>query len=97
LRDEQLQGESVMNRRRLPVLAALLLAILAAPVLAAGEEDGYIYDGDDYLGEIDADDVGDLARAVQRAVGGTDHNLLQLGECSKLWSVPIYSCTIYSH
>jgi hypothetical protein len=46
----------------------MALCLLSSPGLTAGGSDGYIYKGDKYIGEIDTDDVGDLARAAQNPI-----------------------------
>ena len=57
-----------MRQRRGPLALALALCWISGPGFAAAGQGGYIYDGDKYIGEIDADDVGDLARAVQNPI-----------------------------
>ena len=46
----------------------MALCLLAGPGLTADGSDGYIYKGDKYIGEINTDDVGDLARAAQNPI-----------------------------
>ena len=49
-------------------LAIIVLVAFVANAAADKKSGGYIYEGGDYIGEIDSDDVGDLARAVQNPV-----------------------------
>ena len=46
----------------------MALCLSAGPGLTADGSDGYIYKGGKYIGEIDTDDVGDLARAAQNPI-----------------------------
>ena len=46
----------------------MALCLLSGPGLTAGSSDGYIYKGDKYIGEIDSNDMDDLARAVQNPI-----------------------------
>jgi hypothetical protein len=57
-----------VNNYPIQVLFALVLALAMSSRWAHAEEDGYIYKGDKYIGEIDKDDMGDLARAAQNPV-----------------------------
>ena len=58
-----------MNESRaMAGIVSVALCLLAGPGLTAGGSDGYIYKGDKYIGEINTDDVGDLARAAQNPI-----------------------------
>jgi hypothetical protein len=68
-----------MNNYPIQVLLAVVLALTTSSRWAHAEEDGYIYKGDKYIGEIDKDDMGDLARAAQNPVA---LNVMALAEHS---------------
>ena len=58
------------SRTTLLALVLAIMIVLSSLAANAAEQDtgGYIYKGDKYIGEIDTDDVGDLARAVQNPI-----------------------------